>query len=163
MKTKTIILLFVVVLLVGTAFAGDSPNGCKLQGTWYGVIPGAGAFVVQYHGTGDNNGTDDTEWVKLDDALLGMGISRASNSRGVWTKTAPNIYNSTLLTFWYDADGQIAMITRAHGTKLLTDCDTMEYKGTFIEVLDFDMNVLYWYPDPSIGEVRRVLPGDCCP
>ena len=77
MRITTIIALF-AVLVVGSAFAGDNGNGCKLQGTWHGVSPGVGSFVVQYHGTEDNTGTDDTEWIKIDDALLAMGLVRAS-------------------------------------------------------------------------------------
>jgi hypothetical protein len=164
MRVATIIALF-AVMLAGTAFAGDNGNGCKLQGTWYGAMPGAGSFVVQYYGTGDNTGTDDTEWIKIDDALIAMGFARASHSRGVWTKTGPNTYTSVLLTFYYDAAGQIIWIGRSHGVKKLTDCNTMEYRGTFTEVLNPDMSVAYCYPnDPNVvSDVHRMVLEDCCP
>jgi hypothetical protein len=162
-RITTIIALF-DVLVVGSAFAGDNGNGCKLQGTWHGVSPGVGSFVVQYHGTEDNTGTDDTEWIKIDDALLAMGLVRASYSHGIWTKTGRNTCNSVLLTF-YNADGQIAWIGRSHGVKKLIDCNTMEYTGTFTEILNPDMSVAYCYEnDPTVvTEVRRMVLEDFCP
>jgi hypothetical protein len=63
------------------AEAGSAGNGCKLQGTWIGEAPypllgGAGdynlKFFAVYHGTGDNEGTDVTEWIN---PVTGPGTS----------------------------------------------------------------------------------------
>ena len=148
MRIATTIALFGLMLL-GTAFAGDDGNGCKLQGTWYSVATDndSNSFVVQYYGTGDTEGTDDSEWVKIGNAWKALGIARLSNTRGLWKKTGPNTYSSVLLTFAYNAEGQIIAITRNYGIKKLVDCNTMEYRGTFTEYLNFNMDVWYSFPD----------------
>ena len=148
MRIATTIALFGLMLL-GTAFAGDDGNGCKLQGTWYSVATDndSNSFVVQYYGTGDTEGTDDSEWVKIGNAWKALGIARLSNTRGLWKKTGPNTYSSVLLTFLYDAEGQLMLISRNYGVKKLIDCNTMEYRGTFTEYLNLYMNVFFSFPD----------------
>ena len=156
MRIATIIAL-IAVLLTGTALAGDSENGCKLPGTWYGVAPGMGTFVLAYSATGDNTGTDITEWVKLDPALQGLGIAKVSSSRGIWTKTGPKTYDFVILTFFYLANGEVALISRSHGVKNFTDCNTVEVRGTFVEYLTPDWEVWYTAPDATFAVSHRLV------
>ncbi|MBN1567847.1 MAG: hypothetical protein JXA73_08355 [Acidobacteria bacterium] len=141
MRKATIIALF-CLMLTGIAIAGDSGNGCKLQGTWIGEVPmppftnpdGSvfmSTFMVTYHGTGDNKGTEVVEWINLPPGFLPKGVS-ASMERGVWEKSGPNRYDYTTLVYRiWDATGQIVLILRASGTKILIDCDTMSLETTY--------------------------------
>ena len=102
MKIATIIALY-VVLLAGTAFAGDNGNGCKLQGTWIGETPYPLPdetpmdptdneyymlkMVNVYYGTGDNDGIAVAEWIN---PVPDPGTSWSNSGRGVWEKSGPN-------------------------------------------------------------------------
>ena len=164
MKIATIIALF-VVLLAGTAFAGDSGNGCKLQGTWTGELPYylAGGpdlymlkFFVTYHGTGDNEGTEVLEWINP----VPVPGQSWSNMRGIWKKVGPNKYSYSGYVYGFDkATGAITAIMRHGGTILLTDCNTMEVNMTS-EILAPDMTPLMCIGSPAI--FHRMLPQEPC-
>jgi hypothetical protein len=140
----TIIIALFVVLLAGTAFAGDKGSGCKLQGTWIGETPyylagGPGfymlKFFVTYHGAGDNEGTEVIDWIN---PVPAPG-HEWSNARGVWEKIGPNKYRYTAYTYGYDeATGDLVEIFRHGGIKHLTDCNTLEATATY-EILAPDM------------------------
>jgi len=151
MRIKMIVALF-AVMLAGTAFAGD--NGCKLQGTWIGETPYPLPddtpmdptddiyymlkFFTVYHGTGDTEGTDVIEWIN---PVPGPSIGW-SNVRGIWKKIGPNKYSYTAIGYMFNvATGDIVQIVRHGGTKLLTDCNTMEVTSG-IEYLAPDMTPL---------------------
>jgi len=146
MKIRILVVL-IAVMLTGTAFAGDSDNGCKLQGTWTGEMPYllAGGpdyymlkFFTTYHGTGDNEGTEVMDWIN---PVPAPG-TEWSNVRGVWKKVGPNKYSYTGYGYMFDkATGDVVMILRHGGIKHLTDCNTMEATSS-VEYLAPDMTPL---------------------
>ncbi len=167
MRITLVVALFAVVL-AGTAFAGDSGNGCKLQGSWLGRIPTGGIYIVTYHGTGDNEGTDDLEWITGSPTLFGVFpyATSVSSNRGVWAKAGPNKYDFTLLQVGLNADQNIEYIARYSGTKILTDCNTMEVRILAVEILSpEDLQPLACIPmDPNTPPTiaRRItLSGTC--
>jgi hypothetical protein len=171
MRIKTIIALF-VILLAGTAFAGDNGNGCKLQGTWIGELPYPLPddtpldptddtyymlkFFATYHGTGDNEGTDVLEWIN---PVPAPGTSW-SNARGIWKKSGPNTYKYTIQGHIFDAEtGDILTVVRHVGTKTLTDCNTMEIIST-AEYLNPDMTPIMCVPGETT--LHRVVQEEPC-
>jgi len=143
----------VAVMLAGTAFAGDSGNGCKLQGTWYGDAPDFSRWIANYHGAGANEGTSDLEFIN---PILPPGTS-LSSARGVWAKSGPSTFDYTLIYFLSDAGGNIILAIRDSGVKTLTDCNTMEITNCTNYV---DPETLEPYPGPcvpSTATARRVL------
>jgi len=149
------------------ATAGNSGNGCKLQGAWMGEtsypLPGNPGFMlkffVTYHGTGDNDGTATLEWIN---PRPDPGTSW-SNARGVWTKSGPNMYEYNYFVFSVDdATGTILSVSRHAGTKTLTDCNTMAVTGSY-EFLDpVTMQPLFCLP--YTASLRRILmQGPCEP
>ncbi|MBN1567198.1 MAG: hypothetical protein JXA73_05100 [Acidobacteria bacterium] len=145
MRITTIIALF-AVMLAGTAFAGDSGNGCKLQGVW--TVGAADEWILStytFQGTGDNEGTFVQEiindlggFLALPPELgnpLGVVIPNARYTvrPGIWAKTGPNTYKTK-------SQGYVVQRTEAFGTHFdnvalvfldnltitLTDCNTAE-------------------------------------
>jgi hypothetical protein len=150
------------------AEAGDSGNGCKLQGSWLGRLPTGETYIVTYHGTGANEGTDDLEWITGSPTFFGMfpNATSASANRGVWAKTGPNKFDFTLLQVGLNANQQVEYIAQYSGTKILTDCNTMEVRTTAIEILSpADLQPLVCIPmDPSAPPTiahRIALRGTC--
>jgi hypothetical protein len=134
MKAKILVVLF-AVMLAGTAFAGDSGNGCKLQGTWLWNMPTPISdnlrFWATYNGTGDNDGTEIVEYINYS-----QNIASYSTARGVWKKSGPNKYDYTMIDFLFLRDtGDILAVTRYTGTKTMIDCNTIEATA-WTEVLD---------------------------
>jgi hypothetical protein len=136
MKAKIFVALF-AIMLAGTAFAGDSGNGCKLQGTWlYNAstpLVDNLRFWATYNGTGDNDGTEIVEYINYPQNFVSY-----STARGVWKKSGPNKYDYTMIDFLiYRETGEIVTVTRYTGTKTMIDCNTIE--GTiWSEALDPD-------------------------
>jgi hypothetical protein len=172
MRITTIIALF-VILLAGTAFAGDNGNGCKLQGTWIGEIPYLLPddtpldptddvyymlkLFVTYNGTGDNEGTEFMDWIN---PVPPPGHSW-SNARGIWKKVGPNMYSWTAYGYEFDdATGDIVYILRHGGIKHLMDCNTIEATDK-VEYLDSDMNPLMCI-DGGTVTVHRILMQEPC-
>ncbi|RQV97144.1 hypothetical protein EH220_04955 [bacterium] len=149
MKSKRIItrLSFVFMLVLALSIpsslvAGNSGKACKLQGTWLWEFPyedlGPG-FVLKtwasYFGTGDNEGTDISEYINFPDIFPDFSIS---TTRGVWTKKGPNTYDFSILEFWvHRASGSVILVYRYSGTKTMIDCNTLE-STVFVESLDPD-------------------------
>ena len=115
MKVKIIVTLFAVMLLAVSAFAGDNGNGCKLQGTWIGETPYALPdntpndpsddvyymlkFFSVFHGTGDNEGTEVTEFIN---PVPAPGTTWGNGgARGVWEKSGSNQYKYTKFGYIY--------------------------------------------------------------
>jgi hypothetical protein len=130
MKVKIIVTLFAVMVLAVSAFAGDSGNGCKLQGTWLWAtpypVPGNPDFILKfwatYIGTGDNEGTELVEWINYPAPLASSLIG----PRGVWAKAGPNKYDYTMIGFVSQKEtGTIEQLVVHKGTKTLTGCNTM--------------------------------------
>jgi hypothetical protein len=149
------------------AAAGNSGNGCKLQGAWIGEalypLPGNPGFMLKffmtYHGTGDNDGTATLEWIN---PRPDPGTSW-SNARGVWAKSGPNTYQYNFFAFSVDdGTGTILGVSRHAGTATLTDCNTIAVTGSY-ELLDpVTMHQLLCIPEAPI--IRRILmQGPCNP
>ncbi len=132
--------LFMLVFAAGMPilFAGDSGNGCKLQGSWLGEVTLLNSdvtvkFVSTYFGTGDNNGTEEVAFINMPPVFPGTSYR---GDHGVWTKSGPNRYDFTELAFIVnDATNAVILVQRASGTKILTDCDTLTADAT-LEYLD---------------------------
>ncbi len=167
MRTATMIALF-AVMLAGTAFAGDSGNGCKIQGTWVGELPqqlpdGSGIYSLKFfsvsQGTGDTEGTDLTEWIN---PVPAPGTSW-SNVRGIWKKSGPKTYSFTGTGYIYlTSTGTIVAAIRHTGTATLIDCDTMEIKES-VETLDADMKPIACVPGIVLTVHRALLQEPCEP
>jgi hypothetical protein len=161
MRMTIVIALFAFVL-AGTAFAGDSNNGCKVQGTWIGEtpypLPSSGyymlKFVITYQGTGDTEGTVRMEFAN---PIPMPGTLWSSAAHGVWAKTGPNTYKYTELGFIYDAmTGEILTIVRHIGRATIKTCNEAEFTGT-TEYLNPDYTPQYPGCIPITGLVHRVL------
>jgi hypothetical protein len=141
MRIITVVALF-AVMLAGTAFAGDSGNGCKLQGTWVWEFPFplpwdenfALKYLITYMGTGDNEGTDITEPLNSD-FFYGPDLS-LSSSHGIWVKSGPGQYDYTVVAYVADrASGIIVAGSMTSGTKILTGCNTAEATAVTIPLI----------------------------
>ena len=174
MKVKIMVTLFAVMLLAVSAFAGDSSKVCKLQGTWIGEFPYALPdntpndpsddvyymlkFFSVFHGTGDNGGTEVTEFIN---PVPAPGTTWGPSARGVWEKSGPNQYKYTKWGHIYaTANGTILMVVKHTGTFALTDCNTLR-ANTEVEYLSYpDMTSLMC----TAGEVtlKRVVLEDGC-
>ena len=164
MKAKIFVMLF-AVMLVGTAFAGDSGKGCKLQGTWVGELPyplagGSSYYMLKmfivYTGTGDTEGTEVTEWIN---PVPAPGTAW-SNGRGVWAKSGPHRYNYTKMVYAFNTEnGDILPSIRHTGTITLTDCNTALIESVG-EYLNPDMTPFMCVPYTIT--IHRMLPAEPC-
>jgi hypothetical protein len=164
MRIITIVALFAVIL-AGTAFAGDSGNGCKLQGTWMGEAPyplagGPNYYMLKmfvvYNGTGDTEGTEVSEWIN---PVPTPGTSW-SNARGVWVKSGPHKYKYTKLGYSYDQEsGDIVEVLRHTGTITITDCNTALVESS-LEFSTPDMTPVMCVP--YTVTLHRMLPAEPC-
>jgi len=134
--------VLLAVVLAGTAFAGDSGKGCKLQGTWLWEFPFplpwdenfAFKYLVTYMGAGDNEGTDITEPLNSD-FFYGPDLS-LSSSHGIWVKSGPGQYDYTVVAYVADrASGTIVAGSMTSGTKILTGCNTAEATAVTIPLI----------------------------
>jgi hypothetical protein len=137
MRIITVVALF-AVMLAGTAFAGDSGNGCKLQGTWTAEVPYPHPtnesgwywlkFYETFHGTGDNEGTVVLDFIN---PVPGTGYGW-SPGRGNYEKVGPNKYSYTMDVYVYDTTtGDIVGIGRHVAMATLKDCNTIEVNTAF--------------------------------
>jgi hypothetical protein len=125
------------------AEAGDSINGCKVQGVWIGEspypLPGGSAyynlmFFATFHGSGDNDGTGVINFIN---PVPDPGtVWSAAGARGVWAKSGPNTYDYSAVGYIYETGtGTILTIVKHRGTDTLTDCNTIVSTST-VEYVD---------------------------
>jgi hypothetical protein len=165
MRVVTIFGLF-AVLLMGTAFAGDSEKGCKLQGVWTtGVASDWFLSTFTFQGTGDNEGTYVMEIINDLGGWLALPLEFGNplgeiipNARytvrpGIWTKTGPKTYQTK-------AQGYVVQRTEMFGTYVdsvavvfldkltitLKDCNTAEAV----------VETLYFHPGDTVPFVTWV-------
>jgi hypothetical protein len=143
--TKRSILFFAAtalfaVMLTGIAFAGNSGNGCKLQGVWImGQASDWYLTTFTFQGTGDNEGTFVEEIINDAGYVWPMWFPGLfSNThytvyRGIWAKTGPNTYKSKsqgyIVQRTETGNGhmdQVALSLLDSGKITLTDCNTAE-------------------------------------
>ena len=159
MRITTIIALF-AVMLAGMAFAGDSGNGCKLQGVWtVGVADEWILSTFTFHGTGDNEGTFVQEVINDLGGFLGLppgwgnplGVvipnARYTVHPGIWAKTGPNTYKAKsqgyvvqrteVLDTYFD---NVALVFLDNFSITLTDCNTAEV----------DVEIPYFFPGDTV-------------
>lgn len=150
MRIITVVALF-AVLLAGTAFAGDTGNGCKLEGTWYGEDYFMGSFAIQYHGEGNSTGTLHMEMTKFNDVFhqLWIDLTGVSHLLGNWKQKGDKSYSFVRQQTWY-ISGAAVGISRVHGTMRFTDCNTLESRYTYFENFTMDMDLYEEFPmDPE--------------
>ena len=161
MRKATIIALF-AVMLAGMAFAGNSGNGCKLEGTWYGEDFFMGSFNVQFHGEGNSTGALHMEITKFNDVFhqLWPDLTGVSHLLGNWKQTGGNSYSFVRQQTWY-ISGVAVGFSRVYGTMRFTDCNTLESRYTYFENFTMDMDLIEAFPlDPEAyppGVAHRLL------
>jgi hypothetical protein len=114
-----------------SAVAIAGPNGCKLQGSWYGT--GDITLLTTYNGMSANSGTIIEELPGFDMTFGGFypTVVEGTTLRGTWQRTGGNTFVFTQLAYGLDADGNIVYKVKNSGIKTLSeDCNSMEVVST---------------------------------
>jgi len=110
-----------------TSVAIAGPDGCKLQGSWYGT--GDITLLTTYNGMSANSGTIIEELPGFDYTIYGNfpAAVGATTLRGTWQRTGGNTFIFTQVGYGLDEDGNIVYKVKNSGTKTLSeDCNLME-------------------------------------
>jgi hypothetical protein len=127
--------------------AGDGPNNCSFQGTWFGVISPEiltlTGWVVTVEGKSHDSGTNNLEYPTFNPTLPdASGVPtfpaavRISTLRGAWERTGRNTFAYSFMGFGLDSANAPVYIAKVNGTiELSGDCGT--------EAITASMSVYY--------------------
>ncbi len=108
----------------GVAMAGG--QGCKMQGTWFGVDSYENklltGWMVTATGKSADHGTNNLEFPVFDPTLNGTFETavRLSSLRGAWHRTGGNTFNYSFMGYAVDQYNMPVWIGRVSGTATLS-------------------------------------------
>ncbi len=116
----------------GLAMAGGQGQGCKLQGTWFGVdsleTKMLTGWMVTATGKSADHGTNNLEFPVFDTTLDNNFPTAVdlSSMRGAWHRTGGNTFDYSFMGFAVDAADMPVWVGKVSGTITLSENCTFE-------------------------------------